>query len=139
MMISPDSRTATFDSGKARAGQSFKGDAGNSQRSFKKLTGPQLEVTNETAATWFETGRQTTFSTQADAAAKAAAIMQARLEAYVRPVTLGLGRLIAGACGNVTRGADLEYFKHPTWTRNLAPSRTPAMDEGLPFWASRSS
>jgi acyl-CoA reductase-like NAD-dependent aldehyde dehydrogenase len=63
-------------------------------KTFKELTDKQLETALKTAATCFETWRHTTFAERAAVAAKAAAIMRARVDEFARPVTLEMGKLI---------------------------------------------
>ena len=62
---------------------------GNILKTFEELTDKQLETALETAATCFETWRQTTFAERAAVVAKSGAIMHARVDEFARPVTLG--------------------------------------------------
>jgi succinate-semialdehyde dehydrogenase/glutarate-semialdehyde dehydrogenase len=64
-------------------------------KTFEELTDKQLEMALDTAATCFETWRHTAFAERA--AAKASAIMRARIDEFARPVTLEMGKLIARA------------------------------------------
>ncbi|MGA2176090.1 MAG: aldehyde dehydrogenase family protein [Verrucomicrobiota bacterium] len=75
-------------------------------KTFRELTDKQLEKALKTAATCFETWRRTTFAGRAVMAAKAAAIMRARVDEFARPVTLEMGKLIEQARGEVALSAD---------------------------------
>jgi len=107
-------------------------------KKFKELTGQQLEQALKTAATGFETWRCTTFAKRAAVAAKAAAIMRARVDEFARPVTLEMGKLIAEARGEVALSADIidyyaknaERFLAP---QKLEPSSGEAVIESTPF------
>ena len=80
-------------------------------KSFAELTDKKLERALGTAATCFETWRHRTFVQRAAVAAKAAAIMRARIDEFARPVTLEMGKLIAQARGEVTLSADIiDYY-----------------------------
>jgi acyl-CoA reductase-like NAD-dependent aldehyde dehydrogenase len=54
-------------------------------KTFKELTNQQLEKALKTAATCFETWRRMTYAKRAAVAAKAAAIMRARVDEFARP------------------------------------------------------
>src|ERR1035437_1108242 len=107
-------------------------------KTFKELTDQQLEKALKTAATGFETWRCTTFAKRAAVAAKAAAIMRARVDEFARPVTLEMGKLIAEARGEVALSADIidyyaknaERFLAP---QHLKPSSGEAQVESSPF------
>jgi succinate-semialdehyde dehydrogenase/glutarate-semialdehyde dehydrogenase len=90
-------------------------------KTFKELTNQQLEKALETAATCFETWRRTTFAKRAAMAAKAAAIMRARVDEFARPVTLEMGKLIAEARGEVQLSADIIDYYARNAGRFLAP------------------
>jgi succinate-semialdehyde dehydrogenase/glutarate-semialdehyde dehydrogenase len=84
---------------------------GKTLQTFEELTDTQLETALETAASCFETWRRTTFAARAAVAAKAAAIMRARIDEFARPVTLEMGKLFDQARGEVTLSADIiDYY-----------------------------
>ena len=64
---------------------------GTTVKTFEQLTDAQLETALETAANCFENWRRTTFAERGAIAAKAAAIMRARIDEFARPVTLEMG------------------------------------------------
>ena len=107
-------------------------------KTFEELTDKQLERALETAATCFETWRHKTFAERAAVVAKAAAIMQARVDEFARPVTLEMGKLIDEARGEVVLSADIidyyaknaERFLAP---QHLKPSSGEAEVESTPF------
>lgn len=111
---------------------------GTSLRTFEELTDKQLEAALKTAATCFETWRQTTFAKRAAVAANAAAIMRARIDEFAHPVTLEMGKLIDQARGEVMLSADIidyyaknaESFLAP---QALQPSSGEAAVESSPF------
>ena len=90
-------------------------------KTFKELTDQQLEKALKTAATCFETWRQKTFAERAVVAAKAAAIMRARVDEFARPVTLEMGKLFAEARGEVALNADIIGYYARNAERFLAP------------------
>ena len=90
-------------------------------KTFKELTDRQLEQALKTAATGFETWRRMTFAKRAAVAAKAAAIMRARVDEFARPVTLEMGKLIAEARGEVALSADIIDYYAKNAERFLAP------------------
>jgi len=90
-------------------------------KTFKELTDQQLEKALKTAATGFETWRCMTFAKRAAVAAKAAAIMRARVDEFARPVTLEMGKLIAEARGEVALSADIIDYYARNAERFLAP------------------
>jgi succinate-semialdehyde dehydrogenase / glutarate-semialdehyde dehydrogenase len=78
---------------------------------FEELKDKQLDMALETAATCFDNWRQKSFAERAAVAAKAAAIMRARVDEFARPVTLEMGKLIAEARGEVALSADIiDYY-----------------------------
>jgi succinate-semialdehyde dehydrogenase/glutarate-semialdehyde dehydrogenase len=107
-------------------------------KTFEELTDKQLETALEKAAACFETWRHTTFAERAAVAAKAAAIMQARVDEFARPVTLEMGKLIDQARGEVALSAAIidyyaknaERFLAP---QHLKPSSGEAVVESSPF------
>src|ERR1039457_4516739 len=90
-------------------------------KTFKELTNQQLEQALKTAATGFETWRRKTFAQRAAVAAKAAAIMRARVDEFARPVTLEMGKRIAEARGEVALSADIIDYYARNAERFLAP------------------
>jgi succinate-semialdehyde dehydrogenase/glutarate-semialdehyde dehydrogenase len=111
---------------------------GKTLKTFEELTGEQLETALRTAAACFETWRHTTFAERAAVAAKAAAIMRARVDEFARPVTLEMGKLIDQARGEVALSAAIidyyaqnaERFLAP---QQLQPSSGEAQVESSPF------
>ena len=107
-------------------------------KTFDELTDQQLETALENAAACFETWRHTTFAERAAVAAKAAAIMRARVDEFARPVTLEMGKLIDQARGEVALSADIidyyaknaESFLAP---QHLKPSSGEAVVESTPL------
>jgi succinate-semialdehyde dehydrogenase/glutarate-semialdehyde dehydrogenase len=107
-------------------------------KTFKELTDKQLEKALKTAATCFETWRGTTYAKRAAVAAKAAAIMRARVDEFARPVTLEMGKLIAEARGEVALSADIIDYYAKNAERFLAPQHLKpgsgqAVVESTPF------
>jgi succinate-semialdehyde dehydrogenase/glutarate-semialdehyde dehydrogenase len=88
---------------------------------FKELTDKQLEKALRTAATCFEAWRRTTYAKRAAVAAKAAAIMRARVDEFARPVTLEMGKLIEEARGEVALSANIIDYYARNAERFLAP------------------
>lgn len=107
-------------------------------KTFKEYTDKQLETALKTAATCFESWRQTSFTDRATIAAKAAAIMRERVDEFARPVTLEMGKLIGEARGEVSLSADIidyyaknaEIFLAP---EKLKPSSGKAEIESIPI------
>ena len=97
---------------------------------FEETTDEQLEAGIATAATCFETWRHKTFAQRAAVAAKAAAIMRARVDEFARPVTLEMGKLIDEARGEVVLSADIIDYYARNAERFLAPQHlTPGSGE----------
>jgi succinate-semialdehyde dehydrogenase/glutarate-semialdehyde dehydrogenase len=94
---------------------------GKTLKTFEELTDKQLEKAIKTAATCFETWRRMTYAKRAVVAAKAAAIMRARMDEFARPVTLEMGKLIAEARGEVALSADIIDYYAKNAARFLAP------------------
>ena len=90
-------------------------------KTFKELTDKQLEKALNTAATCFETWRDTTFAERAAVAAKAATIMRRRLDEFASPVTLEMGKRIEEARGEVALSADIIAYYAKNAERFLAP------------------
>jgi len=92
-------------------------------QTFEEMTDAQLETALETAAACFETWRHRTFAQRAAVVAKAAAIMQARVDEFARPITLEMGKLIEQARGEVVLSADIIDYYARNAERFLAPDR----------------
>ena len=111
---------------------------GETLKTFDELTDEQLEKSIATAATCFKTWRQTTLAQRSVIAAKAAAILRARVDEFASPVTLEMGKLIEQARGEVLLSADIidyyaknaEAFLAP---QHLQPSSGEADVESSPF------
>ena len=80
---------------KAKAYQSVNPYDGKTFKTFDELTDAQLETAIQTAAKCFETWRNKSFAERAAIVAKAAALMRAQADAFAKPVTLEMGKLIA--------------------------------------------
>jgi len=96
---------------------------GKTLKTFKELTDQQLEKALKTAAACFETWRRTTFAERAVVAAKAAAIMRARVAEFARPVTLEMGKRFEEAHGEVALSADIIDYYAKNAERFLAPQK----------------
>lgn len=78
---------------------------------FEAHTDEQLEKMIKTAAACFEIWRNMSFSERAKIAVKAAQILRGNLEAFAKPVTLEMGKLIGQARGEVKLSAEIvEYY-----------------------------
>ena len=107
-------------------------------KTFDELTDKQLETAIAAADTCFETWRHMTFAERAAIAAKAAAIMRARVDEFARPITLEMGKLIKQARGEVMLSADIiEYYAKNAESflapHHLKPSSGEAQVESTPF------
>jgi len=122
MTTTPRSRIATLTNPKTRAPyQSVNPYNGEILKTFEELTDQQLEKAIKTAATCFETWRHMTFAARAVVAAKAAAILRARVDEFARPVTLEMGKRIDEARGEVRLSADIIGYYAKNAERFLAP------------------
>ena len=111
---------------------------GKTLETFEELTDKQLEMSLEAASTCFETWKNKTFAERAAVAAKAAAIMRARVDEFARLVTLEMGKLIEEARGEVTLSADIIDYYAKNAERFLAPQHLKpgsgeATVESVPF------
>jgi succinate-semialdehyde dehydrogenase/glutarate-semialdehyde dehydrogenase len=88
---------------------------------FEEFTDEQLEKAIQTAATSFETWRQTTFTERAAVATRAASLLRTRIDEFARPVTLEMGKLIAEARGEVELSADIIDYYAKNAERFLVP------------------
>ena len=107
-------------------------------QSFAELTDAQLEAAIATAATCFESWRQTSFVQRAAIVSKAAAIMRERSDDLARLMTLEMGKLIAEAQGEVALSADIiDYYANHAEkflaTEQLTPSSGAAEVISTPF------
>lgn len=123
---------------KRTAYQSVNPCNGKILKTFEELTDRQLEKAIKTAATCFETWRQMTFAKRAVVAAKAAAIMRARVDELARLVTLEMGKRIDEARGEVKLSADIIAYYARNAGRFLAPQHLQpgsgdAVVESCPF------
>lgn len=90
-------------------------------QSFPQTTDAELEKALDTAAHCFDTWRTTSFGERAAVVARAAAIMRSRAEAFARPVTLEMGKLIEQSRGEVALSADILDYYAQNAERFLAP------------------
>jgi succinate-semialdehyde dehydrogenase/glutarate-semialdehyde dehydrogenase len=106
---------------KRKAYQSINPYNGEILKTFEELTDRQLEKAIKTAATCFATWRQMPYAKRAVVAAKAAAIMRARVDEFARPVTLEMGKRINEARSEVKLSADIIAYYARNAGRFLAP------------------
>lgn len=92
-------------------------------KTFKELSGKQLEKALETAATCYENWRHTSFPARAVVTAKAASILRARVGEFARPMTLEMGKRINEARGEVAISADIIDYYARNAARFLAPQK----------------
>jgi succinate-semialdehyde dehydrogenase/glutarate-semialdehyde dehydrogenase len=90
-------------------------------QTFDELTDEQLDAAIENAAICFETWRQTTFAERAAVVARAAAILDSRVDSFAHPVTMEMGKLIDQARGEVVLSADILEYYAKNAERFLAP------------------
>ena len=95
--------------------------------SFPDMTDAQLDAAVASAATCFESWRNTTFAQRVKIAAKAAEIMRADNDRFARWMTLEMGKLFAQAQGEVTLSADIidyyaDHAEHFLAAERLTPS-----------------
>ena len=72
---------------------------GKTMQSFEEIDDKQLEEAIVKASACFEIWRKKSFSERATIVAKAAALMEERIEEFAKPVTIEMGKLIAQARG----------------------------------------
>lgn len=89
---------------------------------FESHTDDEVEAAIATAAAQFEKWRSTSFADRAAIAAQAAALMKEHVEAFARPVTLEMGKLIEEARGEVELSADSIAYYGEHAAEFLAPS-----------------
>jgi len=107
-------------------------------KTFKELSNMQLEEAIKRAVTCFENWRHKTFAERAVVAAKAAAILRARVDEFARPMTNEMGKRFEEAQGEVALSADIiayyaknaEGFLAP---QHLKPSSGKAQVESTPL------
>jgi len=107
-------------------------------KTFKELTGKQLETAIKTAANCFETWQHTTFAARATITAKAAMLMRAQTDEFARPMTLEMGKLIEEARGEVALSADIiDYYaknaEHYLTPQKLSPASGEAVVKNVPL------
>ena len=99
-------------------------------QTFKEFTGEQLETAIATAETCFHTWRHTTFQERALIVAEVAALMNAKVDALARLVTLEMGKRIDEARGEVEFSARILAYYATNAERFLAPVKLhPAVGE----------
>src|ERR1035438_4584771 len=94
---------------------------GKTLMTFEEITDQQLETALATAAACFETWRRKSFAERALVAAKAAAILRARVNEFAQPVTLEMGKLIAQSRAEVELSAEIIEYYAKNAERFLAP------------------
>ena len=107
-------------------------------KTFDELTDQQLETSLENAESCFKSWQHTSFAERATIVAKAAAIMREQIEAFARPVTQEMGKLIDQARSEVLLSADiLDYYAENAEsflaTEPLKPNSGEATIESTPF------
>lgn len=107
----------------ANAYQSVNPFNGKTLKTFKEHTDKQLESALKLAAICFEGWRRTTFSERALVAAKAAAIMRARVDEFARLVTLEMGKRLEESRGEVALSADIIDYYAINAERFLTPQK----------------
>jgi len=90
-------------------------------QTFEELTDEQLDIAIENAAICFETWSRTTFAERAAVVARAAAILDSRVDSFAHPVTMEMGKLIDQARGEVVLSADILEYYAKNAERFLAP------------------
>ena len=99
-------------------------------QTFEEFTGEQLETALATAETCFQTWRHTTFAERALIVAEVAALMNAKVDALARLVTLEMGKRIDEARGEVEFSARILAYYAKNAERFLAPVKLhPAVGE----------
>ena len=96
---------------------------GKMLETFPSMTDAELEAALAAADARFGASRHISFAERAAICRKAAAILRARLDEFVRPVTLEMGKLIAEARGEVALSADIIDYYADNAERFLAPEK----------------
>jgi succinate-semialdehyde dehydrogenase/glutarate-semialdehyde dehydrogenase len=94
---------------------------GKTLRTFEEFTDERLETAIENAAACFETWRFTKFAERAEMVARAATILDARVDEFAHLVTMEMGKLIDQARGEVVLSADILEYYAKNAERFLAP------------------
>jgi len=84
---------------------------GKTIQSFEEIDNKQLEAAIAKASACFEIWSKKSFAERAVIVAKAAVLMEDRLEEFAKPVTLEMGKLIASRIDS-----GMVFINHPTWT-----------------------
>ncbi len=94
--------------------QSINPNTGKLLKSFKDLTGAQLETSLAKAESCFETWKHTSYAARAAIVNKAAALMAEHVDDFARLATLEMGKRIDEARGEVKFSSDIlaYYAKH---------------------------
>ena len=90
-------------------------------KTFKELSNMQLEEAIKRAVTCFENWRHKTFAERAVVAAKAAAILRARVDEFARPMTNEMGKRFEESQGEVALSADIIAYYARNAERFLTP------------------
>jgi succinate-semialdehyde dehydrogenase/glutarate-semialdehyde dehydrogenase len=90
-------------------------------QTFEELTDDELEIAIAGAASCFESWRQMTFAERAEVVARAATILDARVDEFARLVSMEMGKLIDQARGEVVLSADILEYYAKNAERFLAP------------------
>jgi len=90
-------------------------------QTFEELTDEQLDSAIANAATCFETWSRTPFAERAAVVARAAAILDSRVDSFAHPVTMEMGKLIDQAREEVVLSADILEYYAKNAERFLAP------------------
>jgi succinate-semialdehyde dehydrogenase/glutarate-semialdehyde dehydrogenase len=99
----PRHRTAAY--------QSVNPATGRILKTFREISDQKLELALKTAASCYETWRYLSVPARAKIAAKAAAILRARVDEFARPMTLEMGKRLDEARGEVALSADIiDYY-----------------------------
>src|SRR5580693_3842578 len=111
--------------------QSLNPATGKILNTFEELTDKQLETKIAAAASCFETWRHKTYAERAVIVAKAAAIMQAKVDAFAHTMTLEMGKRISEARGEVEFSSNILAYYADNAERFLAPVKLkPSLGEG---------
>lgn len=103
---------------------------GKTLETFEEFSDQRLESAIDTAAKSFERWRRLGFAERGAIVGRAAAIMQARVDEFARPVTLEMGKRIDEARGEVKLSAEILDYYAKNAQRFLAPQRlAPAIGE----------
>ena len=94
---------------------------GKTLRTFEEFNDERLETAIENAAACFETWRFTKFAERAEMVARAATILDARVDEFAHLVTMEMGKLIDQARGEVVLSADILEYYAKNAERFLAP------------------